>query len=86
MKFSKKFLQDEGGKTISDEIVGRDRWSLHYCRIFEVEGRFYRTYYSVGATEYQDEIPYECDEDDIEVEEVMPVERLVTVYEPVVAH
>lgn len=81
MRFSKSFLQDEGGRTIEDKLVGHSRWSLIYERIFEWEGRFYKTQYRTGATESQDESPYEYDPDEIECPEVFPVEKVVTVYE-----
>lgn len=81
--FSKEFLRDMGGKTIREEIIDRSRWTVTYERIFEHEGRFYLTYYSVGSTEIQDESPYEYDPDMISCTEVKPVEKVVTVYEPV---
>lgn len=82
MKFSKEFLQDEGGETVYDKMIGRSRWSLHYERVFSHEGRLYLTRYSFGATESQDERPYEHEDDEIECVEVFPVEKTVTVYEP----
>ena len=56
-------------------------WSVHHEMVFKYEGMFYRTHYSVGATETQDESPYEYDEDMIECTIVHPVEKTVTVYE-----
>ena len=81
MKFQKQFLQDEGGTTITDRIVGHGRWAVTHERVFEHEGRFYLTRYSVGATENQDESPYQDGPDEIECPEVVPVERMTTVYE-----
>jgi hypothetical protein len=83
MKFKKEFLMEFEGKTIIDEMVDHSRWSVSHRRIFEFEGKFYETYYSVGATEQQDESPYEYDEDEIDCPEVKPVQKLVTVYEKV---
>jgi hypothetical protein len=80
MKFSKEFLQDDGGETIFNEISGKSRWSVEYERIFKFEDKFYRTHYSVGATESQDERPYEYEEDEIECEEVFPHIETVIVY------
>lgn len=80
MKFTKEYLQDFDGKTISDEIYDSSRWSNHYERIFEHEGKFYRTQYSMGATEQQDEHPYEYDEEEIECEEVFPIQVTITKY------
>ena len=81
-KFNKKFLCDLGGTTVYDKIIGHRRWSVDYERVFRHEGRFYRTVYSRGATEGQDEQPYQYGPDEIECQEVIPVQRLVTVYEP----
>jgi hypothetical protein len=81
VKFSKEFLQDDGGDTVYDKIVGRRRWSLDHERVFRHEGRFFRTRYRIGATESQDEQPYEHEDDEIECVEVFPVEKTVIVYE-----
>lgn len=81
MKFSREFLQEMKGKTISDRITGHRRWSIDHERIFENDGKFYKTNYSVGATESQDESPYENSPDEIECSEVRSVEKTVTVYE-----
>ena len=83
MIFKKEFLREFEGKTILDEITDNSRWSIIHRRIFEFEGKFYETTYSVGATESQDESPYEYDKEEIECPEVKPVEKLVTVYEKV---
>ncbi len=71
------------GKTISDIIVQHRRWSVDHVRVFEFEGKFYRTEYSVGATESQDEGPYEDDHKNIDCVEVTPVLKQITVYEPI---
>lgn len=80
MKFKKEFLQAERGKTILDEIEGKSRWSIEYRRVFEHEGKYYETYYRVGATESQDESPYEYDDEEIECKEVFAVTETITVY------
>ena len=96
MKFSKEFLLDLVGETaggtlddanyglvtvISNDIRDRDRWSVHYVQIFGFGGNFYRTWYRSGATEQQDESPYESDPDEIECVEVFPKEVTITIYE-----
>lgn len=83
MKFSKEFLTEAiyEGPTISDEIVDTSRWSVIHRRVFEHEGKFYETTYSVGATECQDEGPYEYEDDEIECKEVFRKEKMVIVYE-----
>lgn len=88
VKFNKEFLQnlaygdyDEATtEVISDEIVDNSRWSIQYEMVFKHEGKFYETSYQRGATECQDESPYEYEDDEIEVVEVFPVEVLKTVY------
>jgi hypothetical protein len=82
MKFQRTFLQNQGGETVYDRIVGHSRWSVHHERVFKYEGRFFRTTYSTGATEMQDEAPYEYDGEQIECVEVFPRETVVTVYLP----
>jgi len=71
--FKREFLVDEldlpWEGVIEDKIIDNSRWSIQHEIIFEVEGKFYRTYYSVGATECQDERPWEY-EDEIECTEV----------------
>ena len=86
MKFSNQFMQDlvygdnKETKTISNNIIDTSRWSVHLEIIFQFKEKFYRSYYSHGATEEQYESPYEYDGDEIEVEEVFPVEKTITVY------
>lgn len=85
MKFTKRFLQDamyDDEAKVEDRITGHRRWSVEHTRVFRHDGKFYRTSYSVGATENQDEGPYDYDPDEIECEEVFPREKTVTVYEP----
>lgn len=81
MLFSKESLREEEHETVYDKIVDTTRWSICYERVFKHDGKFYMTDYSVGATENQDEHPYEYEGDMIECKEVFPVEKTVTVYE-----
>lgn len=89
MKFKKDFLQGLAGddydssvvEVIYTDLTDTTRWSIIYESVFKFEGKFYRTYYSVGATESQYERPYEYDADEIECLEVVPTEKTVTVYE-----
>lgn len=68
---------------VKDRVVGTSRWSVSHELVFKdkASGKFYATAYSRGATEQQDERPFEYDEDVIECEEVRPVEKVVIVYE-----
>lgn len=71
--FKREFLTNELDlpyEALEDEIVDNSRWSIQHAIIFEHEGKFYRTYYSVGATEIQDESPWEY-EDEVECFEVV---------------
>jgi hypothetical protein len=65
---------------VQNTIVGHRRWSVDHEMIFKYNGKLYRANYSVGATESQDEGPWEY-EDEVEVTEVNPVEKTVIVYE-----
>lgn len=69
-------------KVISDDIVDTSRWSEIHEMIFQDkgDGKFYRTNYSQGLTECQDESPYEYDSDMIEVDQVVPKEVTVIKY------
>jgi hypothetical protein len=85
MKFTKEFLQelDEmlDAEIVESKVIGTGRWSIRHRCVFKFGGKFYLTHYSRGATEMQDEQPYEYDEDMIECPEVVPVEKTVVVYE-----
>jgi hypothetical protein len=90
MKFSKSFLvglaredyDDKVVELISTEIVDTTRWCVVYEQIFKFEDNFYSTSYQVGATENQDERPYEWEDDEIDCVEVVPTEKTITVYLP----
>ncbi len=71
----------EGFEVISDIIHDRSRWAIHYRLVFKHDGKFFESIYRVGATENQDESPYEYGNDEIPCKEVRPVEKTVTVYE-----
>lgn len=86
VKFSKKYLRNELDLpygAIEDKIIDTSRWSIHHNIIFADNGKFYSTWYSKGATEIQDEEPWEYD-DEIECTEVHIVEKLMKVWEPIV--
>lgn len=86
MKFKKEYLQEcarENTDVIINEIVEHGRWTLTYEIIFRFEDKFYRSFYQRGATENQDESPYEFDEDNIECEEVYAMQVLVTQYKSI---
>ncbi|MEC4565450.1 hypothetical protein L8C07_05790 [Paenibacillus sp. CMAA1739] len=77
MKFKKNYLINELDLPYSalvDNITDTSRWSIHHEIVFEHEGKFYQTHYSEGATEMQDESPWEYEEDvdcnEVELKEV----------------
>lgn len=74
-------------KIVYQKISDTGRWSIYYdCVILEKKtGKFYDASYSIGATEIQDESPFECvDEDEngcIELAiELEPYNEMVTKY------
>lgn len=85
MKFKKEFLQEiednDDVEVIETEIIDTTRWSIINRMVFKFEGKFYVTTFSHGATECQDESPYEYEGDEIECKEVFPVQKTITVYE-----
>ncbi len=72
MKFKREFLVDELDLPWSakeNKVIDTSRWSTFHEIIFEHEGKYYQTSYSVGSTEYQDERPWEY-EDEVDCTEV----------------
>jgi hypothetical protein len=67
-------------ETVSDDIVENTRWSLVHEIIVKrkSDGKFFRDYYREGATEMQEERPFENDDPDFK--EVFPVEKTIIVY------
>jgi len=78
-KFKKEWLREllwddiDDAELVSDIIDDHRRWSVGHTIIFMFDGKFYKTSYSVGATEYQDEQPFEYCDDEIDCVEVEPV-------------
>lgn len=92
MRINKKVLMEyglpdegcDGVELIEDNIDGHSRWSVHHEIVFKwVDGKYYRACYSVGATEMQDECPWEYD-DEINCTEVKPTQVTKTVFVEVV--
>lgn len=89
LKFSRKDAVDivrgsrkDEFKIVSNDIYDTDRWSLRYVIVIErlSDGKFFKSFYQVGATELQDEGPYEYDNEAI-FQQVFPVEKTIIVYE-----
>ncbi len=77
IKLHKDYLKNELGlpySAILDEIEETSRWSIHHKIVFVYDGKFYETTYSEGATEMQDERPWEYEEEvechEVELKEV----------------
>lgn len=70
----------DGFEVISKNICDTSRWSIVYAMVVKYEDKLYETSYSVGATEQQDEQPWEYN-DEVEFVEVRPVEKTITTYE-----
>ena len=68
-------------KVVQSTLLSHSRWSLHYETIVQrfSDGKYFSTCYQVGATEQQDERPYEYETPHFK--EVFPTEKTVTVYE-----
>lgn len=67
-------------KIVKNELVDNTRWNLVYDLVVEKDGRFFRTSYTTGATEMQDNSPFDYTKT-VEFEEVFPVEKTIVVYE-----
>lgn len=79
--------EDTSGKKLTLEVVkstliDSGRWSLVYERIYKDldTGKLYSTTYSAGATECQDERPYENDGPEVEFTEVVAREKIIIEY------
>jgi len=82
---SKDYLVNElnlPDSAIKNTITGTSRWSIHHEIIFSYNDKFWRTYYSVGATEQQDESPWEY-QNEIECVEVKLIEKTIKVWQEV---
>lgn len=77
----------EDYEVLEDEITDTSRWSVHHYMVFKElsSGKCYGVGYSRGATECQDEQPFEYEGDEITCEEVEPVEVKVIHFKPVLA-
>ena len=71
---------DPAYRVIRDEIEDHSRWSVIHLVVIQsvADGRFWQDAYSVGATESQDESPWENGEPTFT--EVFPTEQTVIVY------
>lgn len=75
----------EGYRVVSDTICGKSRWSIKFELIFtepgQEEGTAWRLVYSQGATESQDEVPFQYSDATVQAKRVRLVSRAVEIYE-----
>lgn len=91
-KFPKELLQDiiqenvdpEDAVLLDDQIIESQRWKNLHEMLFQIprQGTFQVRYF-VGATEMQDEAPFEYDPDEIEVTEMEEREVVKKIWVPV---
>lgn len=69
-------------KIADNRIYGHSRWSIQYDLVFKLDNKLYKTKYSIGSTEQQDEQPFEY-EDEVECVEVEAYTQTIIDYRPV---
>lgn len=70
-------------QVIESELIDTTRWSEIHELVIKKDNKYYRTRYSIGATEAQDERPFENEGPLIEFDEVEPYEVTVVKYRKV---
>jgi hypothetical protein len=79
----KETLELDGkiGREIVDEIVDNSRWSINHTIVVQrkSDNKFFKSNYSVGGTERQSDEAYDYVK--AIFEEVVPVQKTITVYE-----
>lgn len=87
MKIKKEIAQElvysqelDGFKVIERSFIEKTRWALAYRMILEKEGKFYSTSYRRAATESQEERAFEYEPEEIDLIEVYPEEKTITIY------
>lgn len=71
---------DKDIKILENTIIEHNRWDVTHRIIVQIGQLIYESFYTVGATEHQDEGPWEMTKEVI-FDLVVPVEKTVTVYE-----
>lgn len=81
--FNKDYLIDELDlpyAAIQDDIVGTGRWDVFHEIVFQdLDGTYWKTCYSEGATEMQPEGPWEYDKE-VECYQVKPAVRPINTF------
>lgn len=63
-----------------NDIHDNSRWSITYKLVFQVDDKYWLSFYRVGATEYQDERPWQFEGDMVDCCRVYPHVVQTTVY------
>lgn len=69
-------LEEYADAVMVDEITDQSRWDVYKRKVLKFGDKFLELTWSEGATENQD-----YDNDDLEMREVFPKEKTITVYE-----
>jgi hypothetical protein len=96
MKFEKAWLREficttvgqtcpeTGATLVRNDICGKSRWNIINEFVFSTkDGKYFGGSYSYGATENQDNAPFEYEPDEVELAELESYEEMVTKYRPV---
>ena len=84
-EFTRELMRDIANNStdefdkVEDDIIDTGRWTVQHMMVFKemATGKHYSSYFNRGATEYQDESPYEYDSKIIKCHEV--IQKEVTV-------
>lgn len=84
MKIAREILfgLDLPEDAIEDTIIEKRRWSSIHEIVFKYEDKFYKTWYSCGSTEMQDERAWD-DEVEVACVEVRRITKTVEVWEEI---
>lgn len=67
-------------QVIQSELIDTTRWSQIHELVIKKDDKYYSKRYSIGATEYQDEGPFDNEGPFVEFNEVEPYEHTVIKY------
>jgi hypothetical protein len=77
-----EIYEEENVKLVLSEMIDSGRWDIHYRIVIQDlnTNKLYEWFYSVGATEYQDQHSWDDEPDNIKLDEVLRVQTIVTKY------
>lgn len=86
MKFTQEFLDEleyqDGVEVIETKQVSSSRWNSFHEKIFKFNSHYYKYEFTNGLTDYQENERL-APEEEIECEEVIPTEIMITVYKTI---